>query len=253
MGLSKYFNKKEINSLIVASIVLGFVFSFRQWGYEEFSLAIGITNWIRSFLLSFIVFSIYLVANKNIAKLYGASIKFKVWGMERFWFNKKAKVRNLNFFRYRFKTFKAGVFIPILLSLFSNGFFKWSAIGYTEITDITHKKVGKSFKNLTDFEIARIHLTGPIACLLIFILLSSLDSFNSLAEIAKWVAIFSFVPFSKLDGAKILFGSLPLYLLGLLFLIGSLVLINIIPPLATIFLALIIAVILVLIYLYRSN
>jgi len=253
MALSSYFEKKEIVSLIGASLVLGFIFSFTRWGYGEFSLAVGIANWFRAFLLSFIIYIIYLVANKNAAKLHGAKIKFKIWGMDRFWFNKGAKFSHLWFFGLKIKSFKAGIFIPILLSLFSNGVIKFATIAYTEITEVSAQRVGKKFKNLTDLEIARIHLAGPLACLLLAIILTPLNAFNTLADIAKLVAIFSFIPFSKLDGAKILFGSLPLYIFGLAFTIASLLLLGVLPTFALIALAVITAIVILLIYSYRTN
>jgi hypothetical protein len=250
MNLNKYFNRKEIGSLLIASLVLGLIFSFRQWGYDQFSLSIGIANWFRSFLLSFIILAIYLVANKSAAKLHGATIKFKIWNIERYWFVKNAKISNL--FGKKIKAWRIGIYLPIILAILSNGIIKFAAVGYTEITEVSAQRVGKKYKHLTDFEIARIHLAGPIVCLLLAVLLSSLNSFNALVEIAKLIAVYSFLPFSKLDGAKILFGSLPLYIFGLIFIIGSLILTNILSSTATIFLALLIAIILVLIYLYRA-
>lgn len=253
MELSKNFDMKEINSLLAASLILGFVVSFRKWGYEEFSLAIGISNLFRTFLVSFIVLSIYLIANKNAARLHGSKITFRVWNMERYWFSRSSKFSNLKFFGTRvFKSFKAGFFIPVLFSLFSNGLIKFAAVGYSEINEISSQRMGRRLKNLTDFEIARIHLAGPMAVLLLAIFLSSISSFNSIVEIAKLVAIYSFLPFSRLDGSKILFGSLPLYLFALIFTVGSLILVTMISGTATIFLALLTAIILMLIYLYKT-
>jgi hypothetical protein len=253
MGIFSQFNKKEIKSLVGASLILGFIISFTQWGYENFSLSLGIVNWFRAFILSFIIYLVYLIANKNAAKLHGAKITFKLWDMDRFWFNKGAKFSRVGLFGIKMKSFKAGIFIPILFSLFSNGLIKLATIAYTEITEVSAQRAGKKFKHLTDLEISRIHLAGPFACLLLAIILTPLETFNTLADLAKLVAIFSFVPFSKLDGSKILFGSLPLYIFGLAFTITSLLLINILPALALIFLGVITAIVILLIYSYRTH
>ena len=163
MGLGKYFNKKEVATLLGAAIILGFVISFRQWGYQEFSFGIGMANWIRAFILSFIVFAVYLVATNNVAKLHGAKTTFKLWGIERYWFSKDSRFIRMNFFGLRFKEFKIGVFLPIIVSLVSNGIVKLATIAYTEITEIMPQRAGKKYPHLTDFEVARIHLAGPMA------------------------------------------------------------------------------------------
>ncbi len=252
MAIFNYFDKKEVGSLVGASLVLGFIFSFNSLTSAEVSISLLIINWLRAFILSFIVYLIYLIANKNAAKLHGARINFKMWTMERYWFNKGAKFSKLKFFGLNpIKSFKAGILVPLIVALFSN--INFATTAYTEITEVVAQRAGKKFKHLTDLEISRIHLAGPLACLLLAIILTPLGSFNTLAEIAKMVALFSFVPFSKLDGAKILFGSLPLYIFGLGFTITSLLLINILPTAALIFWAFLTALIVFLLYLYRTN
>ena len=251
MAIFNYFDKKEMGSLVGASLVLGFIFSFNNLTHSEVSVSLLIINWIRAFILSFIVYLIYLIANKNAAKLHGAKIQFKLWGMDRYWFNKGAKFSKLWFFGLKINSFKAGILVPLIVALFSN--INFATTSYTEITEVVAQRAGKKFKHLTDLEISRIHLAGPLACLLLAIILTPLGSFNTLAEIAKMVAPFSFVPFSKLDGAKILFGSLPLYVFGLGFTIASLLLINILPTAALIFWAFLTALIVFLLYLYRTN
>ncbi len=254
MNINKLFDWKNIKSLSIASIVLGFIFSFREWGYEYFSLSIGISNWFRYFLLSFILFSIYLIANKQIAKLHGADINFKIWDIHRYGFNRSAKFSRLKLFGLKLgNSFKIGIIFPFLFSILSNGIFKFAAIGYSEIEEISHKRAGKKFKHLTDFEIARIHLAGPLTLLFLTIILSYLKGFSNIIEISKLIIIYSFLPFSKLDGAKILFGSIPLYIFGLAFTITSLLLLNIIPSTALIFLGLLTSIIILLLYLYRAN
>ena len=255
MKIKEFWNWKELRSISIASIILGFIISFTEWGPgQTVYFSIGLANWFRGFLLAFIIFLIYIIANKQIAKLHGATAQFKIWGIERFWFNKSAKVSNIKFFGKKIgNSFKTGIFLPLLFSLFSNGLIKFAAIGYTEVSEISAQRTGKKFKHLNDFEIARIHLAGPLICLLIAIIFSTLDSFNKLAYVAKLITIYSILPISKLDGAKILFGSFPLYIFTLFLIIGSLLLINIIPTIASFFLALLLSIIILLIYLYRTN
>jgi len=40
------FSKREQKELIIASIIFGFILSFRMWGGDAFSLSSGVKNWI---------------------------------------------------------------------------------------------------------------------------------------------------------------------------------------------------------------
>ncbi len=244
-------NKKELGSLIGASLVMGFIISFTQWGYgDAFSLTVGLQNWFRASILAVIVYSIYLIASKNVAKLHGARSTIKVWGIEQYWLTKKSKIAKL---KLGFKSIKTGVLLPVLFALFSNGLIRLAAIAHVNVEEVSSSRTGKRYPHLTDFEIARIHLAGPFACLLLALVLTPLNAFSSLIEISRLIAIYSFLPLSKLDGTKILFGSLPLYLFGLIFTIASLLLINVLPTIATMVLAILAAIIILLIYLYRTD
>ena len=140
---------KEIRSLLFAALILGFVVSFRQWGYGEFSLSIGLMNFIRAFLLSFIVFSIYFIAVKTVSKLHGAKATFKIWSIERYWFDKSAKIKSINIFGRRFKGFSAGFFIPVLITIFTNGLARLSTIAYTEIKELNKGSLYSDSKQTT--------------------------------------------------------------------------------------------------------
>jgi len=176
-----------------------------------------------------------------------------IWGIERFWFSKSSKISKLSFLGAKFKSFKVGLIIPIIFSILSMGLINVATIAHTKIKEISSQRAGKKYTHLTDFEVARIHLAGPLACLLLAIVLSPLDSFNNLVEISKLIAIYSFVPLGNLDGTKILFGSIPLYLFGLIFTILSILLINVLTPIATIVWSILTTFIIILIYLYRTN
>lgn len=247
-------DKKEVFTLIGASLILGFVMSYTQWGYgETVNYAMGIANWIRATIIAFIAYAIYLIATKSVARLHGATSTLGIWGVERFWFSKSSKISKLSFLGAKFKSFKAGVVLPVLFSIFSRGLINVATIAHTKLEEISPQRAGKKYTHLTDFEVARIHLAGPMACLLLAIVLSPLDSFNNLVEMSKLIAIYSFIPLGNLDGTKILFGSIPLYLFGLIFTILSILLINILTPFATILWSILTALIIILIYLYRTN
>ena len=70
--MKNIFDKKEIKSLVIASLLLGFIFSFTEWGQGNvFSLVTGFSNWIRLTIASAIILLIYQNSHKIIAKKYG--------------------------------------------------------------------------------------------------------------------------------------------------------------------------------------
>ena len=147
---------------------------------------------------------------------------------------------------------KVGIIFPILFSLISNGLFKFAAIGSSEVIAIEKRRIGKKFKHLTEYELAKIHLVGPLTILLLALILHQFPGFEKIVAISYTLALFSMLPFSGLDGAKIFFGSLPLYIFGAGFIIITSILMQIISPLWTLMLSIVSALILLIIFLQRN-
>lgn len=245
-------DKKEIGSVALAAIILGFVFSFRQWGYGQiFELSTGLTNLVRLAILSAIILIIYQVAQKLVAKNYGCKSTFRIWGLKRFWFTKRAKIENLRIFGMKLKSIKIGILLPLLFSLFSNGLLKFCAVGSSEISEIKLSRTKRQFKQVTDFEIAIIHFAGPLTVILLALLLNSFPGFSDLVTISYFVAIFSMLPLAGLDGTKIFFGSAPLYIFGITFIIFSTALLILANSLTALLFGLIAAIVLLLIFLFK--
>ncbi|MFH1376505.1 MAG: hypothetical protein ABIH25_02620 [Candidatus Woesearchaeota archaeon] len=245
MRESKFLAGKEILSLLLSALILGFIFSFREWGYgQNFSFQIGIINLIRTAIISMIVLLIYQLAHKLVALRNGAYTKYSIWGLQRYWFRAKSKFK---------KPIKIGLFLPILLALISNGFIKFAAVGCSELKEITHRRLGKEYKHLTEYQTAVIHLAGPITLILLATLLSPIETFSKLVMISYSVAIFSMIPLSKLDGAKVFFGSVPLYVFSIVLMLAAMILINVANPIVTLILSLILAITLFIIFLHKHR
>ncbi|MBT3408467.1 hypothetical protein HN415_07325 [Candidatus Woesearchaeota archaeon] len=237
------YNKKEILNLFLSTVILGFIFSARGWGYSTFNFGIGLSNLLRMSILSFIILLIYQTSHKLIAKKYHAHSTFRIWSLQRWWFTKNAKFK---------KPFAAGIILPLFFSLISNGFLKFAAIGSSEITSIERKRIGKKYKHISEHELAKIHLVGPFTILLLSLILIQFPGFDEIVKIAYTLSIFSMLPISGLDGAKIFFGSLPLYLFGVGFISLSIILIHLLAPIWILVISIITAIILSLIFL-ESN
>lgn len=253
MQKNKLFNPREIRGLFLGAIILGFIFSFREWGYGEVNLNIGLINLIRATILSLVVLLVYQVSHKVIAKKYDAISTFRLWSIKRFWFTKSSKIENIKLFGKSFKTIKMGFIFPVLLSLLSNGFIRFAAVGSSEITEISRKRIGREFTHLTEFELAKIHLVGPLTTLLLALVLFQFPGFEKIVEISYMVALFSMIPFSGLDGAKIFFGSRALYLFGIVFMGLAVILMHILSPIWTLVISILTAIILLIIFLYKNS
>ena len=73
------FDKQEIFGLLAVTLIMGFIFSFRNWGEEQFNLIFGLKN----LFLAIIVAGISLWFKISCQKVYGLtsgqSNVFKVW------------------------------------------------------------------------------------------------------------------------------------------------------------------------------
>lgn len=70
--------KKEFLSLILASLITGFFFSFNDWGYETFSFEIGIVNFQKAVIVSFFAFTVLIFFAKILANHYGVGINVEL-------------------------------------------------------------------------------------------------------------------------------------------------------------------------------
>lgn len=237
------YNRKEILNLFLGAIILGFIFSARGWGYSTFNFGIGLSNLFRTSILSLIILLTYQTSHKLIAKKYHAHSTFRIWSLQRWWFTKNAKFK---------KPLIAGIILPLFFSLISNGFLKFAAIGSSEITSIERKRIGKKYKHISEQELAKIHLVGPFTILLLSLILVQFPGFNEIVKIAYTLAIFSMLPISGLDGGKVFFGSLPLYIFGTGFIGLSIILIQFLAPIWILIISIITAMALSLIFLESS-
>ena len=73
------FSQQEIIGLTVAILVVGFIFSFRDWGEEQFNLISGLKNFIIVTLIALISFVFRISCQKIYGLTEGQKTEFKVW------------------------------------------------------------------------------------------------------------------------------------------------------------------------------
>ncbi len=126
-------------------------------------------------------------------------------------------------------------------------------VGTYDLVINKHSRYGKKTVHITDYDEAKIAIVGPlvnIALMIIFQLFNSRGTFDTFVFINGMIALFHMIPISNLDGAKIFFGSKIMYFFSLAFMLGSVLLINVLSPIITLALAAVFALIFVIIYYY---
>ncbi|MBI4447822.1 hypothetical protein HY643_02485 [Candidatus Woesearchaeota archaeon] len=197
------------------------------------------------------------LGHKVVARRHGFFSEYQIWGIKHIWFSKDPRFpTTVKFFGKDIvvKSFPLGLVLSVLLTIFSNGQLFFAAIGsYHLMLTSRASRFGRKFVNVTDYEEAKIALGGPAANLLlvvIFKIFNSSGTFDDLILINSALAIFNLIPLSTLDGAKIYFGSKPLYILSLVFIVGSITLIYLLGVIPSLILAAIISLIFLVTYYY---
>ncbi len=189
---------KEISEILIAIITLGFVSGFIelvQGNLKEFM-------WI--VLFGAIIIGTNIISKKIVASRLDADVQHELWRMERFWFNPSDRLNKGVF---------AGVIIPVFVAIVSLGTVKLMTILTYETRALKRRAAKRfgpySFTEMTDFHNALVGSAGIISALLITFVTYWLPGSHwvTIARLSTFYAFFNMIPFSKLDGSQIYFGS----------------------------------------------
>ena len=189
-------NKKEVIQIIVAILVLTF--------------AISLIKSFNFFLDTLIVISgvvlVNIIAKKTMSYYLDSKIEMKLWEIERYGFKARSHFQ---------KPFPAGAFFPIITSILTLGYFKWLASLVFEVKPKLYKAAKRhglyAFSEMTEFQIGLIAASGIIANL-IFSIIGYFFGLPDFARLNIYYAFFNMIPISDLDGNKIFFGSMVLWI-----------------------------------------
>jgi hypothetical protein len=222
------FKKEELIYFALAIIVLGYVINYSAFTW---------IGWLQGMGLALAMIAIQIAAQNLMAYRFGAKLEYNLWDIRRYWFYEKA---------YFKKPFPAWLVIPILLIVITFGFVKWLAVLTFEAFPTT-KRVKERWYELTEWEYALIAVSGIFANLILAII-SEIAGWHEFAVLNLLFAFFNVLPFSELNGTKILFGSRMLWIFSIILIVTMLILIVIANIVATIIAALALAVITLVIY-----
>ncbi|MBI2508002.1 hypothetical protein HYV89_03540 [Candidatus Woesearchaeota archaeon] len=239
------FGRKEIKNILTASLIAAFVFSFNEWGIESFDAIEGLKNLFIAFIFCSIIYFSHSSAQKLVAEYYEYRIEFTLISMQR----RISEIKKL-------VSIPIGPIVTLLATFVSNGKFIFLLLNSFKHVPENEFRVGRHWINIKEYEEAQVALAGPLSQIILLIIFKLLLQFsvifNKAMFIVSIVAIYNMLPLPHLDGMKIFFGSRPLYIASLIFMVAFIVLIFYLSTIQAIILAFLFAAVLTAIYLYKK-
>lgn len=206
------FQQKETRLLAITILLLGIIFGFND-GETVFNLTHFFLNFVQMTIMAGIGVLVHEIAHKLAARRKNLEITYHFWTLDRI--SPAMKIKN---------GIPIGPIIALLVTFFSNGLFYFTALGENNISVDPKKRIGRKWTEVLDYEQALILLSGPVANILLVILLNVISRFTSydlttFMMINLFMAFWAMLPLPGLDGGKIFFGSRNVYFFGLAFLI----------------------------------
>ena len=204
------FEKGELSTIIFAGIIITIIISF-----SPINGGISLAEIPIAILISIIILAVAISSKRFTAKKIDTKINFSFWKWQRYWFSTGSHLK---------KPFSIGVLLSLLLLVLSVGRIKFLALLQFETKPLVSKVVKqygkKRFSTVTECDNALISFYGLVAILLLAIITrfipQTIFPFKELAKYSAFYAICNMIPLGDLDGAKIFFGSRPLYIFSLI-------------------------------------
>ena len=231
------FSGKEVKTLIFASLILGFVFGFDD-KRPTFELSFWLANYLTFVIICLIAFTIFYIAEKKSATRSKSLSSFEFWNIRRLGFTKGA---------YSKKPISIGIFIPLFLTIISNGIIPFAAVTQSNIITRSAHRIGREFAKLSEFELSRISIAGPftltVLALIVKLFANVIPSSDKIIFAFLAIAISNMLPLPKLNGINAYFGSRLNYVFFLSFIVLISLMIRFISATLTFIFALIITLI----------
>ncbi len=186
--LKKYFvfSRNEIRDIIVTVLILGFMFSFRSWGFGKFDVNAGIQNLVSSILIVALALLVHVSAQRMLALRKGFQIEYQMWIY--------------------------GLLAALVICFVSRGYVVLVIAGGIMMYSLEGHRLGKWRYHMSHKDLGMVSLIGPvmnIALAIFFKLLLMISPNNILLTralaINLWFAFFTMLPIPKLDGLNVFY------------------------------------------------
>lgn len=223
------FSADEIKSLIITILIIGFIFSFKEWGADKFDLMSGLKNFINSALIVGLAFLVHEGSHRYFALLVGLKPEYKAWVF--------------------------GLVLALIITFLSRGELIFLAPGGIIIHHLAGLRLGRYRYGMQMRTFGWIAAAGPLANIVLAVffklmLLLPLNPvlINKAIYINVWLAVFNMLPIPPLDGSKMFYSSRATYALLMGFIIAIAVLLSYVSITLSLILSAIIAIIVLIIY-----
>jgi len=184
---------KEIAVVILATLILAITVSFRDSTIFYAAAA--------SFLVIFVV---NITMKKIVGYMVETDVKTKFWTWYQYGFRTD----------WHFKKPLPMLWLPLLLVLFTKGFFLWLGILEYDVVAKTERVSRRHglyrFTQVTEHHVAWIAIWGLIANF-VFAIGGYILGFELFTKLTIYFLAWSVIPLGNLDGSKILFGGIAKY------------------------------------------
>ncbi|HLC53208.1 MAG TPA: hypothetical protein VJK03_01575 [Candidatus Nanoarchaeia archaeon] len=194
------FTPRELTHALIAILVLAIVISFQ-------SLIRGsVATLVLSLAFAALIIIVNIGSKKIAAHILDADVEHELWFWSRYGFKPGWYIK---------PQIPLGVIIPLFFTAFSIGIIKCMTLLTYETAALKRRAARRfgfySFTEMTDWHNSLIGAAGIIGVLLLAIAGYGIPGLEGLPTLAVYYAFWNLIPFSKLDGTHILFGSKVIY------------------------------------------
>ncbi len=211
------YDTKEWRSLLFASLLFGFIISFRQWGVTEFDLLYGFFNLISGTLIALFSLLVPLSVQKIVGLWVGHRVTFVSW-------------------------FNAWL-IGIVVAFASFGHIWLFLPGGIQIKPLAGIRLGRFRYGVNFFTLGNIAYMGTFTNLMLALLFYLLQSnfsnpfFHTLYIVNLLFALYTLLPLPPLNGALMMYGTREGYVFLSTITLLIALLMHVLQPLVTILIA----------------
>jgi len=228
----------EIFMLIAASLFAAFILSLNV---HLPIIKIEETLFLQSFFYMIIIFGVFIAGQKLVAYSLDCITTTKLMAFRQYWFRPLSRYKSGGELKAPFPVW---LILPLVLTLLTNGIIKWLAILNFDV-ETTTSRIRKRWKEITEYDVAKIAVAGPLSLLLLGII-SKILGFDSFAMLCAWVAFLSIIPIGA--GFKLLMSSRILWTFAFILIGAILLLIKTANAFITVIIAILFAALITIIY-----
>lgn len=221
------YKRGELRDLLLCTILLSFIISFREWGIGVFDIGVGLENWGTSFLL--VGFSLFIItaAQRLVGIYHGYQVEYRLWWM--------------------------GILTGITLVFVSRGALWFLLPGGIMVNHLAGHRLGFHRYGMDYYILGLISYAGTLAAFLLALLVKISGTENEvLGKMVYFLVlfiIFDMLPVPPLTGIKLFYGSRLVYIFLLaLTLVASFLMLTDIHPVLLAIISFIAAVVIWFVY-----